>query len=46
MIIKHIIPITLRDTYTLHEDVTDKEFGRLIIYKHSYVVLFGDSQLN
>lgn len=46
MIIQHIIPVMLVDTYTITNDDNTETIGKLTIYKHCYQTLFGDSRIN
>lgn len=46
MIIKHIISAISCDTYTVYKNVTNEKLGKLIIYKHYDVILFGNSHIN
>lgn len=45
MIIKHLIPITLRDSYNVINK-NNEVIGKLYIYKHDYQLLFGNDELN
>lgn len=46
MIVKHIIPVILVDSYTVTNDDDTETIGQLRIYKHCYQILFGNSRIN
>ena len=46
MIVKHIIPVVLVDSYTVTNDDNTETIGQLRIYKHGCQILFGDSRIN
>lgn len=46
MIVKHIIPVTLVDTYTINDNDNNKVIGKLHIYEYCSQMLFGDSRIN
>ena len=46
MIVKHIIPVVLVDSYTVTNDDNSETIGQFRIYKHSYQILFGNSRIN
>ena len=45
MIIKHVVPVILRDSYNVVNN-NNEVIGKLYIYKHDYQLLFGNDELN
>lgn len=46
MIVKHIIPVILVDSYIVSNNDNTKTIGKFHIYKHGCQIMFGDSRIN